>query len=287
MVETERKMNLTSPREVVALLTEHGVRPNKVLGQNFLIDRNILDLIVASAELTPEVKVLEVGAGLGVLTEQLMLYAAHVTSVEKDAGLHGILDKRWGADSRLTLILGDALEVDLASILASGTTRLVSNLPYSVGVRVVVDAATCETPPEVMALLLQKEVGERFAASPGTADMGGVTVWLQQLYDVTLVRNVKPTCFYPRPEVTSVIIKLKRHNRFPLDSAARLKLRQLTKAAFLHRRKQMASVMRSAAGDLSRDADFTRAALVACGASETARPEELSVAQWIALASRW
>lgn len=286
-METTPKPNLTSPREVAALLNAHGLRPNKVLGQNFLIDRNILDLIVATAELDPTAKVLEVGAGLGVLTEQLMEHCAHVTSVEKDPGLHKILEERWGTDERLTLILGDALEIDLAGILASGTRHLVSNLPYSVGVRVVVDAATCETPPDVMALLLQKEVGERFAAKPGTADMGAITVWLQQLYDVTLVRNVKPTCFHPRPEVTSVIIKLKRHNRFPLDSAARLKLRTLTKASFLHRRKQMASAMRDAPEGLARDTIFTREALSACGATETARPEELSVAQWINLAARW
>ena len=269
------------------MLSAHGVRPNKVLGQNFLIDRNILDIIVATAELTPDVNVLEVGAGLGVLTEALMQCSAHVTSIEKDAGLYGILKDRWGSDGRLTLVLGDALEVDLAGILAAGTTRLVSNLPYSVGVRVVVDAATCETPPEVMVVLLQKEVGERFAASPSTADMGAVTVWLQQRYDVTLVKNVKPSCFYPSPEVTSVIIKLKRHARYPLDGAARKKLMGLTKAAFLHRRKQMASIMRDAADGLGRDAVFTRAALASLGAPETARPEELSVAQWIALTSRW
>lgn len=286
-METGAKINLTSPKEVVAILNAHGLRPNKVLGQNFLIDRNILDLIVATAELDPTAKVLEVGAGLGVLTEQLMAHCAHVTAVEKDPGLYKILHERWESDERLTLILGDALEIDLAEILASGTRHLVSNLPYSVGVRVVVDAATCETPPEVMVVLLQKEVGERFAATPGTADMGAVTIWLQQLYDVTLVRNVKPTCFHPRPEVTSVIIKLKRHPRFPLDSAARLKLRKLTKAAFLHRRKQMASLMRDAGDDLARDPAFTRNALVSCGATETARPEELSVAQWISLASRW
>jgi 16S rRNA (adenine1518-N6/adenine1519-N6)-dimethyltransferase len=280
-------MNLTSPREVVAMLSAHNVRPNKVLGQNFLIDRNILDIIVATAELGPDVNVLEVGAGLGVLTEALMKAAGHVTSVEKDAGLYGILKERWGSDGRLTLVLGDALEVDLAEILAAGTTRLVSNLPYSVGVRVVVDAATCETPPDVMVVLLQKEVGERFAASPGTADMGAVTVWLQQRYDVTLVKSVKPSCFYPSPEVTSVVIKLKRHERYPLDGASRRKLMGLTKAAFLHRRKQMASIMRDAGAGLVRDAGFTRAALASLGASETARPEELSVAQWIELASRW
>lgn len=281
------ELNLTSPKAVTELLTAHGVKPNKVLGQNFLVDRNILDVIVGAAELTPETHVLEVGAGLGVLTEQLMQKARHVTAVEKDAGLCHILRERWGADPRLTLIEGDALDANIAQFFANGTTRLVSNLPYSVGVRVVVDAALCETPPDIMTLLLQKEVGERFAAAPGTADMGAVTVWLQQIYDVTLVRNVKPTCFYPRPEVMSAIIKLKRHDRFPLAFDARKYLQTFTKTAFLHRRKQMASAMRNAPGEFARDADFTRDALRKIGGTETARPEELSVAQWIELAEIW
>lgn len=280
-------VNLTSPKAVAALLAAHDIRPNKVLGQNFLIDRNILNHIVEAAELTPDAHVLEVGPGLGVLTEPLLAHCQHVTAIEKDTGLHNILQARWGGDPRLTLILGDALDVDLCAIIASGATRLISNLPYSVGVRVVVDAACCETPPDIMVLLLQKEVGERFAAVPGTADIGAVTIWLQQLYTVTLVRTVKPTCFHPRPEVMSAVVKLSRHHRFPLNLVARDKLRRLTKAAFLHRRKQLASAMRNAADGLARDPARTREALVACDAPETARPEDLSVEQWISLAAHW
>lgn len=283
----DEPVNLTSPKAVSALLAAHGIRPNKVLGQNFLIDRNILNHIVDAAELAPDSRVLEIGPGLGVLTEPLLAQSQHVTAIEKDGGLHGILNARWGEDPRLTLILGDALDVDLCAILASGTTRLISNLPYAVGVRVVVNAICCETPPEIMVLLLQKEVGERFAASPSTADMGAVTVWIQQLYTVTLVRTVKPTCFHPRPEVMSAVVKLSRHQRFPLDLAAREKLRRLTKAAFLHRRKQLASAMRRAEDGLARDAPRTRDALIACGALENARPEDLSVEQWISLAAQW
>lgn len=280
-------VNLTSPKAVAALLAAHGIRPNKTLGQNFLIDRNILNHIIEAAELTPHTRVLEVGPGLGVLTEPLLINSQHLTAIEKDPGLHGILQARWGNDPRLTLILGDALATDLCAIFASGTTHLISNLPYAVGVRVVVDAACCETPPDVMVLLLQKEVGERFTASPGTADIGAVTIWLQQRYTVTRVRTVKPTCFHPRPEVMSAVVKLTRHHRFPLNPAERNKMRRLTKAAFLHRRKQLASAMRNATDDLARDATRTRKALAACGASEATRPEDLSVEQWISLAAYW
>lgn len=280
-------LNLTSPKAVVELLKKNEITPNKVLGQNFLIDRNILDSIVEVSETGPEYSVLEVGPGLGVLTEQLMLHSKHVTAVEKDSGLYRILSERWGGEDKLTLIHGDALEVPLHEIYAGGVTRLISNLPYSVGVRVVLDSALCENPPEVMVLLLQKEVCERFAAKPGTADMGIVSVLLQRLYRVTLVRNVKPTCFYPQPDVTSTIVKLKRHTDYPMDQAESKYFTEFVKLAFSHRRKQLASVMKNAPAPYGKSADEIRLLLVEVGATETARPEELSISQWVQLASLW
>lgn len=280
-------LNLTSPKAVVELLKNNEITPNKVLGQNFLIDRNILDSIVEVSETGPEYSVLEVGPGLGVLTEQLMLHSKHVTAVEKDSGLYRILSERWGSEEKLTLIHGDALEVPLHEIYAAGVTRLISNLPYSVGVRVVLDSALCDNPPDVMVLLLQKEVCERFAAKPGSADMGIVSVLLQRLYKVTLVRNVKPTCFYPQPDVTSTIVKLKRHNDYPMDQAESKYFTEFVKLAFSHRRKQLASVMKNAPAPYGKDADAIRSILVQVGATETARPEELSIPQWVQLANLW
>lgn len=280
-------LNLTSPKAVVELLKSNEITPNKVLGQNFLIDRNILDSIVEVSETSSEYSVLEVGPGLGVLTEQLMLHSKHVTAVEKDSGLYRILSERWGKEEKLTLIHGDALEVPLHEIYAAGTTRLISNLPYSVGVRVVLDSALCDNPPEVMVLLLQKEVCERFAAKPGTADMGIVSVLLQRLYKVTLVRNVKPTCFYPQPDVTSTIVKLKRHNDYPMDTVESKYFTEFVKLAFSHRRKQLASVMKNAPAPYAKSADEIRMLLLQVGATETARPEELSIPQWVQLSSLW
>ncbi|MBQ8571426.1 MAG: ribosomal RNA small subunit methyltransferase A [Kiritimatiellae bacterium] len=280
-------LNLTSPKAVVELLKSNEITPNKVLGQNFLIDRNILDSIVEVSETSSEYSVLEVGPGLGVLTEQLMLHSKHVTAVEKDSGLYRILSERWGKEEKLTLIHGDALEVPLHEIYAAGTTRLISNLPYSVGVRVVLDSALCDNPPEVMVLLLQKEVCERFAAKPGTADMGIVSVLLQRLYKVTLVRNVKPTCFYPQPDVTSTIVKLKRHNDYPMDAVESKYFTEFVKLAFSHRRKQLASVMKNAPAPYGKSADEIRMLLLQVGATETARPEELSISQWVQLSSLW
>lgn len=278
-----------SPREVGALLRERGIRPSKALGQNFLVDRNVLARIVEAAALPPGSHALEVGAGLGVLTAALLGAGARVTAVEKDESLWPVLEERFGGRPGFSLVKGDALALDWDSLLGApdGPHHLVSNLPYSVGSRVVVDAACCAAPPESMTLLLQKEVGDRFAAAEGSPARGAASVWLQRLYDVRAVRDVPPGCFLPRPEVTSVVLSLRLHGRHPLDPAAAAKFRALVKEAFLHRRKQLASSMRRAGGGLARDAAAVRAALAAAGAPETARPEELSLAQWLALAARW
>ena len=274
-------VNYCSPREVGALLRERGIRPSKALGQNFLVDRNVLDRIVEAAGPLAGRHVVEVGAGLGVLTAALLAAGARVTAVEKDEALWPVLEERFGGRGGFSLVKGDALRLDWDALFArpDGPRRLVSNLPYY--------AASCAAPPESMTLLLQKEVGERFAAREGSAARGAASVWLQRLYDVRAVREVPPGCFLPRPEVTSVVLSLRLHGRHPLGSAAAAAFRGLVREAFLHRRKQLASAMRGAGGGFARDAAFVRAALRAVGASETARAEELSVERWLALAAAW
>ncbi|MBQ9726725.1 MAG: ribosomal RNA small subunit methyltransferase A [Kiritimatiellae bacterium] len=278
-----------SPREVGALLRERGIRPSKALGQNFLVDRNVLAKIVEAAALPPGARVLEVGAGLGVLTAALLDAGARVAAVEKDEALWPVLEARFGGRDGFSLVKGDALELDWEALLGApdGPRHLVSNLPYSVGSRVVVDAALCAAPPDSMTLLLQKEVCDRFAAAEGSPARGAASVWLQRLYDVRAVRDVPPGCFLPRPDVTSSVLSLRLHGRHPLGREAAEKFRALVKEAFLHRRKQIASSMRSAGGGLARSADAARAALRAAGAPETARAEELSVERWLALAAAW
>ena len=277
--------NLTAPSEVRALLAERGLRPNHAFGQNFLVDRNILDVIVGAAALSPGDRVLEVGPGLGVLTEAMLAAGAQVLAVEKDEGLHAILAGRWGSEPRLDLRLGDALDLDYAAVFAPDACRfLVANLPYSVGTRVVVEAAIQAAPPERIVVLVQREVAERFTAVPRTPDMGTASVWLQQIYDIEVVRLVKPVCFWPAPEVTSAIVRMDRHGRLPLSDAERSCLREVTRIAFQHRRKQMATLFRTAPGSLAASPETMRERLVALGLPATARAEELSVEQWCALA---
>lgn len=275
-----------SPRAVSALLRDRGIRPSKALGQNFLADGNVLDRIVEEAGVGPGTGVVEVGPGLGALTARLLRAGARVTAIEKDPALQPLLRDRFAGEPRFSLVCADALAVDLADFFEGGAAHLVSNLPYSVGTRVVLDAATCRTPPERMVLLLQKEVGRRFAAPEGAPDRGSVSVALQRRYDVSLARDVAPSCFVPRPEVVSSVVVLVRHRRSELPPDRAAAFDALVKAAFLHRRKQLASSLRSA-GPLSRDSGFVRAALAAADAPETARPEDLSLAQWLAFAEAW
>ena len=161
-----------------------------------------------------------------------------------------------------------------------------SNLPYSVGTRVVVEAATAATPPERMTLLLQKEVCERFCAREREPERGAVSVWLQQSYDAAIVREVPPACFVPRPEVTSAVCVLQRHHRTELPRAEADFFRGLVKAAFLHRRKQLSAAMRGA-GAYALPAERIRALLESVGAAPDARAEALTLEQWLHLSAAW
>ena len=274
--------HLTSPKALQEIMARHGLTPNHALGQNFLIDRNILDAIVHAADVSESDCVLEVGPGLGTLTRELLQRAGRVIAVEKDAGFHAILSERWKEEPTFTLMLGDALALDHAAL---SYTCLVSNLPYSVGTRVVVDSATQEHPPERMVMLVQKEVAERFAAKPFTHEIGPVTIWLQQLYSVEIVKIVKRTCFWPRPDVTSAVVRLQRHGGYPLTLPQRRCLQDITRLAFQQRRKQMATLFKGAPAPYAASPETMKERLAAIHASPTARAEELSVAQWCELAT--
>jgi dimethyladenosine transferase len=284
--------NLASPRAVAELLARIGAAPKKALGQNFLIDGNTLAHIADAAQLSPASKILEVGPGLGALTERLLPRCASLLAIEKDPILAAYLRARFAAEPRLQIREADALDCGLPAIFATGQAdSMVSNLPYSVGTRVVVEATLGAVPPASMTLLLQKEVADRFAAAPKTSDYGALSIWLQSLYEVRTVRKVPPTCFHPPPEVVSAVVTLRLRagagQDWARDHALRRHLHALSKTAFLNRRKQLASSMRSASGGLARDADFIRRALAAANAPPSARPEELDVPQWIALAQLW
>jgi len=257
-------MNLTSPSQVKSWCIANGFHPNRTLGQNFLIDQNALVSILDAAEPVRGLRVLEVGPGLGVLTEGLLARGALVTAVEKDPVLAARLAEALGRPAALAVVTGDALDLAVEGKL-DGFDVLVSNLPYASGTRILLELASRPAAPKAMTVLVQSEVAERLAAAPGSKARGLAGVWAQLDYDVHPVRAIKASCFWPRPEVDSTVVRLDRHAAPALDAEERASFHRVTKRAFEHRRKQLGSIFKG---------------LV----ESSARAEELSLDDWITLA---
>jgi 16S rRNA (adenine1518-N6/adenine1519-N6)-dimethyltransferase len=260
-------------------MRQFGVRPNRELGQNFLVDSNILDVIGRAAELAADDVVLEVGGGLGVLSEYLAERAAHVHVVEIDRHLEPALRDALDPHPNTTLHLGDAVKLDLAA-LSPAPAKVVANLPYGVAATVIL--RTLELPTVVMwVAMVQKEVGERLAAAPRTPAYGLPSVLAQLAADVRVLRPISRTVFHPVPNVDSVLVGLRRHG-----PAAPPELRTLVQHGFAHRRKALARSLALAPGADPATRDRARAALEAMGHPADARAETLSPADWRELADR-
>lgn len=271
-------LNLTSPNDVKGLLGAWGFHPSRVLGQNFLIDRNILDILLDAAEVAAGETVMEAGPGLGVLTEALFERGARVLAVEKDPKLAAWLRERLGGNPRFVLREGDALDAPLADWFgAEGATKLVSNLPYAIAARLLMEAAGLACRPARMVVTVQKEVADRMAARPGGPDYGILAIGLQRHYEVRTAKKVSRTCFWPAPEVTSAISVLVRREE-PLGGAAdEALLMTLVKQAFGQRRKTVGRSLRDAAPDMD-------GVLKEAGITPDMRPEVVPVEAWAALA---
>lgn len=258
--------------EVRALLERLDFKPSRVLGQNFLVDGNILRIMLDAAELSKSDAVLEVGPGLGVLTGPLVEAAGRVVAIEKDDVLYEHLRVAFGAATALTLLHADALDVDLAGLLADGINKVVANLPYSVGTRVLVELCHAARLPERMVVTVQREVADRMVARPGGKDYGVLSVFAQTDYVVSLHKTIARTCFWPVPQIESAIVLLVKQPRAiaPKDPPA---YRALVKRCFEQRRKQLGSLVRE------------HPAIERAGLNPRQRPETVAVDGWIALAN--
>lgn len=288
-------MNLTSPSQVKDWCIRNKFHPNRVLGQNFLIDRNALEAILDAALAGESAtlcaadahRVLEIGPGLGVLTEGLLERGCVVTAIEKDGVLADRLKESLGNPEGLSVLKGDALDF-IKRGECDGFPLMVSNLPYQAGTRILIelvervmprsgdsDPASVEgsqlstpTSPSTMVVLVQTEVADRLAAKEGSKVRGLAGVRVQLDYDVSIVRKVAASCFWPRPEIGSTVVKLVRHHRNDnVGADVRATFRRLTKQAFEHRRKQLGSIFKGVI-------------------ESTARAEELSNADWLSLAEQ-
>lgn len=270
-------MNRATASYVIDTCREINLKPGKALGQNFLIDTNIREMIINAAGLKPSDSVLEVGPGLGALTQRLVEEAGKVTAVEKDKKLFAFLSSAFEGDQKIKLINEDMLDVDFAGLSAG---KLVSNLPYSSGTRILLDIICSSKRPELIVVTMQKEVGDRMSALPGSKDYGVLSLWAQLDYEIEKIYTVKPTCFWPMPAVKSEIIKLKRRECRLKDDERRL-FYIVTKSAFTYRRKKLSTIFKDRLMTLKKD----KIAVVLCG-KENARPEELELKEWVSVCSR-
>jgi 16S rRNA (adenine1518-N6/adenine1519-N6)-dimethyltransferase len=259
-------------------LREFGVRPNRELGQNFLIDDNILDVIGREAELDGGDVVLEVGGGLGVLSEYLATRVAHVHVVEIDRSLAPALEDALGPFDNVTLHLADAVRLDFAT-LDPAPNKVVANLPYGVAATVLLKSIEELPDAQLWVAMVQREVAERLAAAPGSKTYGATSAIAQIATDVRLGRRVPRTVFHPVPNVESSLAVLRRTGPAPPPAVT-----ALVHAAFAHRRKALAGSLALAPGAPAGIREQARAELERLGHPPDVRAERIAPAEFAALA---
>jgi 16S rRNA (adenine1518-N6/adenine1519-N6)-dimethyltransferase len=249
--------------EIKAALESKGFRPLKRFGQNFLHDQNLARWLVdiALAGKPEATRVVEIGPGLGAITEYLLQRGVPLTALEVDKGLAESLRERLGHYPHFTLLVGDALVLDLGT--AAEARVVVGNLPYYISTPLLARWMSLPRPPERMVFTLQREVCARLAAKPRTKEYGALTVGTQVEYEVELLKVLPPEVFYPRPEVDSGVVRLEQRTHHPFQQAGEAAaFRAWVRKGFSQRRKKVGKIL---------------------GILEDRRAEELSVAEWLAL----
>lgn len=269
-------MTLNEMRRVLA---ERGIALTRSLGQTFLFDGNQLRRIVAFAQLAPGDECLEIGPGLGPLTELLLAAAGKVIAIEKDHRLVECLRERFCHQSKLELIEADALEYLRESDVDWRSWKLVANLPYSVASPILVELAQQPLGPATMVVTVQLEVARRLMAKPGSADYGTLTLLVQASYEPKGWFRIPSTCFYPEPKVDSACVRLDRRQSELVPFAASECFRSLVRLTFEQRRKMMFKVLKA-----KWNAEQLQQAFAAAGLDHRVRPEEVSLSQFAELA---
>lgn len=273
-----------------AHLESAGLTPRKLYGQHFLIDGNLMRKLVASAELTPQDRVLEIGTATGSLTSLLAAGAGHVVTVEIDRKLAEISQQVLAPFANVVQIVGDAMKsksalsprvlsaLDLAPPAPGGALKLVANLPYDIATSLVMDVLICPLPFARLCFTVQAEVGDRFTAEPGSGSYGSVGILAQTFAHVHRVLKVPPEAFWPRPKVESSMLRLDRRPDREQRIIDRAGFARFVRSFFLHRRKTLSHLAK-------KEADSARllSALSGLGIDPKARPEEISVSQWQSL----
>jgi 16S rRNA (adenine1518-N6/adenine1519-N6)-dimethyltransferase len=255
--------------------------PLKSLGQNFLVDRNIVDKIIRSAALGPGDAVLEIGPGRGALTPYLVREAGQVLLIEFDHALAAEHSQCYGTNSAVTVVDGDVLAVDLPALLAArGGWKVIANLPYNISTQVLFRLLEVRAHLSLMVLMLQKEVGDRLVARPGCGEYGVTTVLLGLWFDIEREFIVPPGCFHPRPKVDSAVMKFVPLAAPRVEVGDEALFRRVVKAAFAMRRKTLANCLKHA--DLPCP-EGVGMLLESCGIDGQRRGETLSLEEFARL----
>ena len=276
--------DLTHAPSVGRLLSRHGLWLTKSLGQHLLIDRGVLDRIVEAADLRPEMEVLEVGPGVGVLTTELVSRVRRVLAVEVDPRMATVL-RETVAHPSLEVVEADAMGIDPADLFGGRPYSVVANLPYNLATALVRRLLSMPAPsrPVEMVVMMQREVAQRMAARPG--DLSALGIEIQVAAAVDLLFEVPPTAFFPAPKVTSAVVRVRPYDvpAVPLVPGPR-RFFQLVRAGFAHRRKQL----HNALGDLGLGGERIQAALEEAGIARSRRAETLTLEEWSTLsAAMW
>lgn len=265
-------------QELMPILAELGVQPSRRLGQNFLVDKNMLDAMIRDASPQRDEFVLEIGPGTGVLTQRLIDAGCRLTAVEFDHRLAGYLRQRFADVEHFRLIEGDACKQNYDELMPHQTWRCIANLPYACSSVFIARLLEGRFLPQELWVLLQYEMGRRLAAEVGSADYGALTVQVQLFYDVEIARKVPPGVFYPPPEVDSAYVCLRRKKDEMKREEIELAI-LLAKTGFSQRRKKLCRLLEKL---YSREVIATVFANM--GLAEDIRAEKLSPSDWIVLA---
>lgn len=278
---------LVNPKETIQVLQKHHFQFRKKFGQNFLIDPHVLDKIVEAAQVTEDDFILEVGPGIGTLTQYLCERARHVLAVEIDKDLIPILQQTLSPYDNVDVIQGDILKQDIphiAEVYNEGKPiKVVANLPYYITTPIIMELFESHVPLANVTVMVQKEVADRMKAKPGSKDCGALSLAVQYYAEPYIAAFVPPNCFMPRPNVGSAVIRLDCRSRVPVSVQDERLMFRLIRAAFNQRRKTLQNAIANS-GELSFSKAEAAEAIATAGLDASIRGEKLGLPEFARLA---
>ena len=280
---------LGNPKNTIEVLNKYKFIFQKKFGQNFLIDEHVLGKIIRSAEITEDDFVVEIGPGIGTLTQYLAASAREVAAIEIDDALIPILEDTLSTYDNVTVIHEDVLKVDLCKLAEEKNggkpIKVVANLPYYITTPIIMGLFENHVPVESITIMVQKEVADRMKTGPGSKDYGALSLAVQYYAKPELVANVPPNCFMPRPRVGSAVIRLTRHTEVPVEAEDEKLMFQIIRASFNQRRKTLVNGLGNAP-ELHIPKEMTTEVLDEMGLSASVRGEALTLEQFAELSNR-